>query len=104
MQQSPVLRPGTKMVWDGRTCTIVGFDGPCVQLRSTAGERMALLLSGLATDPGFRVLDSPAVHSTDRPAPYLDTLPHDVRENAEALLGHLHEAWTGYKSGMPLRP
>jgi len=60
---------------------------------------VALLLSVLVSDPGFRILDSDAVHSTDSPASYLDILPNDARKKAEELLGHLHEAWTGYKSG-----
>jgi transposase InsO family protein len=99
MPQCPSLSPGTRALWDGRAWKILGFDGPCVQLRSSAGERVALLLSALVADPGFAVLDNSDVDPDDRATTHLDALPPGTREAAEALLAHLHEAWTGYKSG-----
>jgi len=56
MTPCPSLTPGMKIMWDGRACVVLGFDGPCVQLRTSTGERAAVLLAALVVDPGFAVL------------------------------------------------
>ena len=87
-------------MWDGDACTILGFDGPCVQLRTSTGERAAVLLAALVIDPGFAVLvDGQDEHVVTRPAGLVDQLPHGARGQAEELLEHLQEAWTGFRSG-----
>ena len=99
MSHAASLRIGTKVMWDGSLCTLAGFNGSCVQLRSAAGEPIVVLLSALVAGPGFAVFGDAVEQVPSRTASLLGGLPHDLQVRTDCLVAHLQEAWTGYRAG-----
>jgi transposase InsO family protein len=99
MEAGP-LAIGAQLLIDGETITVTAADGAELQGVTTGGERARFVLTRVADEParacnearqfGSVLLDGGALSDAQ------------LRDAAE-LLGHLNEAWFGYRSGDPGR-
>jgi hypothetical protein len=86
------LGVGDRVRFGGRDQVVIGVSGTSVRLADTAGEVVAVTVSGLLADGGFEVLDS-------RPRPgmpqvsVLDGLPAGAAEQARW--------WERHTAGLP---
>ncbi len=100
------LAIGTKVLFDGETCTVQGFENGAVRLRSYAGKLFLLSTRELVGAEDFEVLED-FESNVDKPSDVLlhtaeiDDLAPEVRKEAEKRRDHLNEAITGYPSGKP---
>jgi len=103
------LAIGTKVLFDGETCTVQGFANGTVRLRSHAGKLFLLNPRELVGAEDFEVLED-FESDVDEPSDVLlhtaelGDLEPGVREEAEERRVHLNEAITGYPSGKPGEP
>jgi hypothetical protein len=90
------LGVGDRVRFGGRDQVVIGVSGTSVRLADTAGEVVAVTVSGLLADGGFEVLDS-------RPRPgmpqvsVLDGLPAGAAEQARWWERHIVEVLTGVR-------
>ncbi|MET8439222.1 Mu transposase C-terminal domain-containing protein [Streptomyces sp900116325] len=92
--RGPVVELGCRLRFEGQVWTVAAVIAGQVRLLGERGEVAAVLLPLLFADPGFEVLNAPAVVKVP-PLGLLDALPTAVRERAWAWARHVREVETG---------
>lgn len=93
---------GGRLEIDGRAITVTEVEGAAVRGVTDAGERVGFVLTPVAPEEPDR---QPGEES--EPASVLldsGSLSDAQSRQAAETLGHLNEAWSGYRSGDPGRP
>ncbi len=92
---------GGRLVIDGEMITITSVQGPVVLGFTVAGQRVRFVLTRVDDDQ-----EVPANEESKFGSVLIESgaLGHGQLREAAELLGHLNEAWFGYRSGDPGRP
>ena len=92
------LTYGDRVWYDGDAHKVEGLEGGVITLRSRSGRLSSMTPRTLMSAEDFKLLDKGDYEQQDL-VTFPDNLPDELIKKAEALLAHLLEARTGYRSG-----
>jgi hypothetical protein len=99
MEPMSPLSVGGRLVIDGEVIVVASVDGTEVRGFTAVGERVRFVLTRVADEPAATCNEAWRFGSVLLDAGALS----DAQEREAAqLLGHLNEAWFGYRSGDPM--
>lgn len=90
---------GSSIHFDGQKWTVKGFVDGNLHLQGQRGQAALVELGAVTGFTDFRVLDASASVDAEEVVSMPDNVPQELLKKAEALLAHLQEMETGFRSG-----